>query len=282
MTTETMTGTASAAVRPVTTGGRAGLLWAQVRAELVSTARTGEFLVGAIAIPALLYAMIGLPAASRTLPDGSSVGAVLLVSWTSYGVVSLALFTFGEYVAHDRRSGWTRTMRTTPLPWSGYLAAKVVVGLVAATAIVVATGLLAATLGGVEVGAAVWLRFVGTMLAGLLCLAPIGFAIAYLARPRAAATVANVVFLPLSFLSGFFVPLQELPRVVQQVAVVLPSHHLGQLAWRQFASPADVATWLGRTPAPLAVNVAVLLAGAAVFGLLAVLGARREAVLRRG
>jgi ABC-2 type transport system permease protein len=279
--TPTSAPTAEAA-RPTENRGVTGLVVLQARTELRSTGRSIEFLIGAVAIPALLFAMIGLPSADRLLPGGTRAGAMLLVAWTSYGIVSLAIFTFGEYVAHDRAGGWTRTMRTTPLPAWGYLAAKLVVGVLCAAAIVASTSALAATAGGVTVSAGVWIRFALVMLLGLLTLSTLGFAIAYLARPRAAAATANLLFLPLSFLSGFFVPLSQLPTSVQNLAGLLPTHHLGQLAWRQFAPTSDVEHWIGGPLASAATNTAWLAGSCMVFALLASWSARREAANRRG
>lgn len=270
------------AVRPTPNGGTGGLVALQAGTELLSTGRSIEFLIGAVAIPALLFAMIGLPAADRLLPGGTSAGAMLLVAWASYGIVSLAIFTFGEYVAHDRRGGWTRTMRTTPLPAWGYLVSKLVVGVLCAVAIVASTSALAATAGGVAVPAGVWIRFALVMLLGLVTLSTLGFAIAYLARPRAAAATANLLFLPLSFLSGFFVPLSQLPASAQELAGFLPTHHLGQLAWRQFAPVSDVEHWIGGPLASPATNVVWLVGSCVAFALLARWGARREAANRRG
>jgi ABC-2 type transport system permease protein len=46
-----------------------------------------------------------------------------------------------------------------------------------------------------------------------------------------APAVANLVYLPLSFASGLFMPLSQLPAFVRRLAVYLPAYHYGQLAW---------------------------------------------------
>ena len=56
------------------------------------------------------------------------------------------------------------------------------------------------------------------MLAGVLAFSALGFAIALLARPRAAAVISNLIFLPLAFASGFFMPLSELPAAMRTIA----------------------------------------------------------------
>src|SRR5690606_2177959 len=105
-------------------------------------------------------AMFGLPNASSELPGGTTIGLALFVSLCAYGVVSLAIFTFGEDVAGDRRRGWLRTMSATPLPVAGYLAGKVVTALAYGVVIVGATGLLAVIAGGVRLEFTQWVAVV--------------------------------------------------------------------------------------------------------------------------
>ncbi|MER3444647.1 MAG: hypothetical protein C4333_11245 [Meiothermus sp.] len=62
--------------------------------------------------------------------------------------------------------------------------------------------------------------------AGGLSLSTLGFALGYLARPKAASTIANLVYLPLSFASGFFFPLSRLPEFLREMAPYLPTYHI--------------------------------------------------------
>jgi ABC-2 type transport system permease protein len=54
--------------------------------------------------------------------------------------------------------------------------------------------------------------FVGTLLKG-----------------QGAPGLLNLVYLPMAFLSGLWLPLSMLPRMLQQIAPVWPSYHLNQL-----------------------------------------------------
>jgi ABC-2 type transport system permease protein len=57
--------------------------------------------------------------------------------------------------------------------------------------------------------------------------------------------VANLIYVPLSFASGLFIPVAQLPSFAQQVAPYLPTYHYGQLAWSAIgASSESVATSL--------------------------------------
>jgi len=254
----------------------------QVQVEFAATLRAAEFVGGALAIPVILYAMFGLPVARQMLPDGTSVGAMMAVSFSAYGVVSLSIFTFGDELAKERGRGWTRTLRATPLSEGIHLAGKTVMALGHSLLIVVLIALVATLAGGVDLPLSSWVRVTAMLLVGVLTFSTIGFALAYLVRPKAASMIANLVFLPLSFCSGFFFPLQQLPDFLQRVAPYLPTYHYGQLAWQQVASDLDVEAFVGFAPQGTGVHLAWMLGCFVAFGALAVYAAGREAVARRG
>lgn len=278
-TTDTTNTTNASGARP--NGGRLGLLALAAWTELRSSARSAEFAVGALGIPVLLYAMFGLPNVSE-LDGGTPLRTAMLVSLSAYGVVSLAIFTFGENVAKERGRGWTRTLRATPLPLGVHLLGKTVTAVAHAALIVVAMSVLAATAGGVDLPAGTWIAFAATMLAGVLAFSALGFAIALLARPRAATVISNLIFLPLAFASGFFVPLSELPATVRTIAPWLPTFHFGQLAYRIVMPADDVEDLTGVTTGSLATHLAWVAVATICLGGLALLAGRREALTRRG
>ncbi len=269
-------------VRAQANGGRAGLLALQVLTEVRASLRSPEFAVGAVLIPVILYAMFGLTNAANELPGGTTFGLVMLLALGCYGVVTLAIVVFGEDVAKDRGRGWLRTLRATPFPTGVYLVGKVGAALVHGVLIVAAMSLLAAFAGGVRLSLADWAVYGALMLAGVVLFSPLGFAIAYLAKPRAAAVIANVIFLPLAFASGFFVPLAELPEVMQDLAPFLPTYHFGQLVYGALIPAGDVTAFTGVATQPMAVHLAWVLGSAAVLAAAAMTAARREAVTRRG
>ena len=273
---------ASTEARAHPTGGRSGLLALQVLTEIRSSLRSPEFAVGAMLIPVLLYAMFGLTNASNRLPGGTTFGLIMLLALSCYGVVTLAIVVFGEDVAKDRGRGWLRTLRATPFPTGVYLVGKLGAALVHGLLIVVAMAVLAGTAGGVALSGREWAVYGASMLAGVVLFSPLGFAIAYLARPRVAAVIANLIFLPLAFASGFFVPLSQLPEVMGDVARFLPTYHFGQLVYRALVPSGDVEAFTGAATQPVAVHLVWVVGAAVLLGAAALLAARREAVTRRG
>jgi ABC-2 type transport system permease protein len=262
-------------------GGRLGLLALATWTELRSCARSAEFAVGVVAIPVLLCMMFGLPNPNE-LDGGTTIRTAMLVSLSAYGIVSLAIFSFGEHVARERGRGWTRTLRATPLPISVHLVGKAIAAVAHAALIVVAMSVLAATAGDIDLPATTWIAFGATMLAGLLAFSALGFAIALLARPRAATVISNLIFLPLAFASGFFVPLSELPATMRTIAPWLPTFHFGQLAYRTVMPAHDVEDLTGIPTGPVAAHLAWVAAATIALAALALAAGRREAVSRRG
>lgn len=257
-----------------------GLIALHARIEVEQMRRSTEAVLSIVAIPALLYAMFAM-SNDNTFVDGGAMFKTLAVgSFTAYGVLTLALFTFGGDVARERGRGWLRTLRATPIPIGSYIVAKLAMGLVYGVLILVAIAVLA-VIGGADVTASQWALLTLAVVGGVLAFSTVGFAIAFLARPRGANAVATLAFLPLSFASGFFVPLSELPGVFRDIAPYLPTYHYGQLVWRIVGTDADAAALTDLAADPLSVHIAWVV-GAAIVGLIvAVAAAKREAVTRR-
>jgi ABC-2 type transport system permease protein len=253
--------TAAHAVAPL---GR--MLLVQTWSELRIRWRIPAFSLTVVALPVLFFTFFGLPFARQTRPDGISLGAYLLASFAAYGVGSVMVFGFGIGVATERGLKVDVLMRATPLPPAIAIAAKVLNALVYALlslVILIAYGTL---VGGVRQDLTVWLSMIGRLLAGSVPFIALGFAIGYLCGPNVAPAVANLIYLPLSFASGLFLPLSQLPGFVRELAPYLPAYHYGQLAWGA----------VGAQTERLGVSLAWLAGYTALFLAIAIRAYRRE------
>lgn len=243
------------------------MFFAQLRCELLMRWRIPAFSITNLALPIMFFTFFALPVARLPYRDGVSVGAYLLASFGAYAVGSVAVYGFGIGVATERGMKVDLLMRATPLPAAVHIGAKLVTALVfslISLSLLIAYGTL---VGGVERDPAVWVAVVARLLAGSPPFITLGFAIGYLAGPHAAPGVANLVYLPLAFGSGLFVPIEQLPGFVQAMAPLLPNYHHAQLAWGA----------LGAGREPLGVSLAWLAFYTAGFGALALRGYRRDA-----
>ena len=260
--------------RPAT--GTARLLMTQVTMEVRRYHRIPEYFIGVEVLPIILYAMFGLGDAGKILPLGTDIGAMMFVSIGCYGVVSEALFSFGGELAEERSKGWLRRLRATPMPMWVYFAGKVALNLVFTLVSLAGMAAVAVVVGHVTFDPSRLVATITILLTGVVLFSTTGSAIAYWVRPRAVSTIVNLVFLPLSFLSGFFYPLDQLPDVFAKVAQVLPTYHFGQLAWGVMAPAQDVASFGNPPSGSTLTHLAVVLSWFVGCGILTVLGYRRE------
>jgi ABC-2 type transport system permease protein len=207
------------------------MLLAQTRSELLMRWRVPAFSVTNLALPIVFFTFFGLPVAHLVRGDGVNVGAYLLASFGAYAVGNVMVYGFGIGVANERGMKIDRLMRASPLPPMVFMLAKVVTALIfALLALVLLIG-FGIVVGKIHETPAVWATIIARLLAGSLPFIALGFAIGYWTGPHAAPAVANLIYLPLSFASGLFVPLDQLPGFVRALAPFLPSYHYAQLAW---------------------------------------------------
>ena len=215
------------------------MLVAQTRSEMRMRGRTPAFSLTNLVLPVLFFTFFGLPFARQTLPNGTSMGAYLLASFAAYAVGSVMVFGFGIGVAIERGMKVDLLMRATPLPPAVAILAKVLNALAFSLLSIVVLIVYGIVVGGVRQDLTVWINIVARLLAGSLPFIALGFAIGYGSGPNAAPAFANLIYLPLSFASGLFMPLHQLPAFVQRIAPYLPSYHYGQLAWSAVGAPSE-------------------------------------------
>jgi ABC-2 type transport system permease protein len=197
--------------------------------EFLKLVRLPIFAATTVALPLMFYVIFGITFAGEQA-RGVGVTTYMLVTYGAFGVIGAALFGFGVSVAVERGQGWMRLKRVAPMPPLAYFVAKVAMSLAVATIIVLAMFVLAATLGGVRLDPQQWAAVGLALIAGALPFSAMGLAFGYLVGPNSAPAVLNLVWLPMAFASGLWIPISQLPEVVQSVAVALPPYHFVQLA----------------------------------------------------
>ena len=197
--------------------------------EFLKLIRLPIFAATTIALPLMFYVIFGITFAGEQA-GGVGMTTYMLVTYGAFGVIGAALFGFGVSVAMERGQGWMRLKRVAPMPPLAYFVAKVVMSLAVATIIVLAMFTLGALVGGVRLDPQQWVAVGLALVAGALPFSAMGLAFGYLVGPNSAPAVLNLAWLPMAFASGLWIPISQLPDVVQLVAVALPPYHFVQLA----------------------------------------------------
>lgn len=200
----------------------------ETKYEFVRMLRTRAFSLSVIGFPVMFYLLFG--SSSRH----GMYARYLIPGYSCMGVVSACLFGIGMGIALERAQGWLELKQASPMPGMAYVGAKVVSCAAFALLIVAALLVLGVTVGGATVTAGEALRLTGIVLAGSVPFTAMGLLIALLVPPNAGPGVINLIYLPMSFASGFWMPVSVLPHWLQRIAPALPTYHLAQLALHTF------------------------------------------------
>jgi ABC-2 type transport system permease protein len=203
--------------------------------EFLKLVRIPVFAISTIAFPLMFYVIFGLTFGDQTA-GGVGVTTYMLATYGAFGVIGAALFGFGVSVAMERGQGWMRLKRVSPMPPLAYFVAKVVMAAAVSGLIIVALFVLGASVGGVRMPAGQWIGLALVLVAGALPFSAMGLAFGYLVGPNSAPAVLNLVYLPMAFASGLWIPISQLPAPVQTAAPFLPPYHFAQLALGTFGA----------------------------------------------
>jgi ABC-2 type transport system permease protein len=202
---------------------------AQTRATLLFYWRVPTFFIFSMALPVMFYLFFGLPFAHQKLPDGTLVGTIVMAHMGAYAVSSVLVFNIGIGRANNRAQKLDLLQRATPLPTWVVILADAIGATVLALVSVVVLFVVATIGGGVSLSPEGWVLLPIRLVLGALPLLGLGLAIGYGSGPNAAPALCNLIYLPMSFASGLFIPLQNLPDFIHKVAPYLPTYHYSQL-----------------------------------------------------
>jgi ABC-2 type transport system permease protein len=208
----------------------AAILVAETKYEFLKLIRMPGFAAPVFFFPIMFYVIFGLSFGAARATASSTMASYMLASMGAFGVIGAAMFSLGVYVASERGQGWLTVKRASPMPMSTYLGAKILVAMIFGAIIVAALFALGATFGHVSLSPAAWLSLAAALVGGAIPFCAFGLAIGYLAGPTSAQPIVNLLYLPMAFASGLWMPLEILPQFVQRIAPFLPPFHLSQLA----------------------------------------------------
>lgn len=235
----------------------------EARSECLRYMRNPSFMLPIMLFPAMFYLLFGVLMAKS---NGADAARYLLASYGVFGVMSPGLFGFGVSLALERDSGLLTFKRALPMPPGAYLLGKMIMAMVAAAGVILLLLAMAFTLGHVtlaasQVGA---LLLVGVL--GVLPFCALGMFVGTVFQGQGAPGVLQLIYLPMSFMSGLWFPLPMLPKFLQQIAPIWPSYHLDMLALAA----------VGMNKQPLFAHVLMLLGFSAGFLVLAARRLRRH------
>ena len=238
----------------------------ETKYEFLKALRMPQYSLPTILFPIVFYVFFGVFFGKRDT-GGVTMAQYLIATYGAFGVIGAALFGFGVSVAIERGQGWLEVKRTTPMPIGAYFFAKLVMSMIFSAIIVLLLMAVGVMWGGVSLDPLQAVVLLAVLVTGSITFCALGLALGFIAGPNSAAPIVNLIYLPLGFLSGLWVPILFLPKPVQTLALWLPPYHFSQLALR--------VTGGSRGESVLG-HIGAMAAAAVVFGAIAYLGYRRD------
>jgi ABC-2 type transport system permease protein len=234
----------------------------ETRSEVVRYLRNPAFMLPMLAFSTVFYVMFGI-----VLNHGNAdAQRYLLASYATFGVMGPGLFGFGVSLGAERENGLLMLKRAMPMPPLAYLLGKMAMAMLMAgivMSLLLSLGLFAAR---VPLSIAQLAAMFATGVFGVLPFCALGLLVGTLAKGQAAPGIVNLVYLPMAFLSGLWLPLAMLPKVLGRIAPIWPSTHLNAL----------MQTAAGMRHGGIAIHLLALAGFAIAFLLLAARRLRRH------
>ena len=232
----------------------------EVKYESLRMLRSPGFSIPFLVLPVPVYLFFGVMLAAPAVAKNPGVANYLFSGFSVFAVMGPALFGVGCVLAIEREAGFLKLKRALPAPGGAHLVAKGAMSMVFAAAAVLTLLVAGSALGTISLSASQLLVMTVVMTAGALPFAAIGLFIGAHVPANVAPAIANLVFLPMLWLSGLFIPL---PKFLERWAVIWPAFHLNQaaLGW------AGVSEFSFLAPG---ISAAVLTGVTVIFGGLAI------------
>ncbi|WP_150275393.1 ABC transporter permease [Paenibacillus tepidiphilus] len=205
------------------------LIIGQCKAELLRIFRNPYFIFWSLAMPILFYFLF-TRVINTGAEDAGEWRAHYLMSMAAFSVMGSSIMTLGIRLVQERNQGWNTYIRITPLPAYAFFLGKMV-GQTAVHVFSVICIFAAGYVNGVELSSGQWIFSGLWIVAGSLPFLALGTLIGMMKRVDTASGVSNVLYMGLAIAGGMWMPLEILPKTVQEIGHWLPSYNYGSGAW---------------------------------------------------
>jgi len=160
------------------------------------------------------------------------------------GIVASSFLNMVITITAQRESGVLKRRRSTPVPAWVLIASRALTSVILAIVLVVAMVAIGRILYGVHLPSSTIPAFALAVIVGAACFCCLSFAVAgFIRNADSAQPTIQAIVLPLYFISGVFVPKDQLSHTLQDIANVFPISHLDNALFKAF-DPATTGSGL--------------------------------------
>lgn len=211
---------------------------ALARTEIRRLSRNKRYTIFSLALPVVLYLVVA-PSVKHATAYGVAYAAYYMVAMASFGAFSGALTGNAQRIAQERKDGWVRQLRLTPLPANAYVIAKVIASMVTTVPAVVIVLALGRFVGGVYLAGWKWLAIGAAIWLGTMTFAALAVAIGYRFDPDTVQPIALFVYLVMSVLGGIWF---ALTGFLGKIGQILPTYQIVRIGTDVIGNQAVSAT----------------------------------------
>jgi ABC-2 type transport system permease protein len=205
------------------------LLASQFRADLRVFWRNPQSRYFTLLLPIVFLVIFAAIFNGVTVVDGKPIDITTyyVPSIMTLGIISASYVNLTQAIVAQREAGVLKRTRATPVPAAVVIASRAAVGVVVALVMSGLLLLIGRLAYGVHVPGSTISGVIVAVIVGAASFCCLGFAISTrIGAADAAAPVTNLTVLPLYFISGVFVPEDQIPSLLRAIADVFPIRHL--------------------------------------------------------
>jgi ABC-2 type transport system permease protein len=174
------------------------------RTEIHRLRRNRRYLIFTVGLPVILY-LIFAKAANTTI-YGVDFSAYYMVAMATFGAFAGTLNGNSIRISEERKVGWIRQLRLTPLPANAYVIAKILTSMATTIPSIVIVFLLGRFYGHVHLPAWQWLVIAVVIWLGSTIFAALAVAIGYRYPPDQAQPITIMCYFVFATLGGIWYP----------------------------------------------------------------------------
>lgn len=218
--------------------GKAGLLLAEAGTQTKVFFRTTVAAFFTLVLPLMFLVMINFFVPDE--PGGPPASQFITPALAVFGMVTATFTNLAINTSMARDGGILKRVAGTPLPlWvhlGGRILSAILVGLLSVALMLV----VGWTVFDVDIPWSGMPLFALLLILGAATFSALGLAVAAVTpSARAAPAIANFIILPLAFISGIFIPLENAPDWMETVASLLPLEPMASAAIDVFTPDGD-------------------------------------------
>lgn len=204
--------------------------YTETKFETLMALRTPAFAIPFLLLPPLIYLMFGVIMMTPESLEGDLGPGIVNCLFSGFSVMACMMAgIFGGCigVSMERENGLLKLKRALPMPPAANLVAKMAMSMIVtvlAIGLIVLVALLADT---ITLSIAQVMTIWATLAICTIPMFSIGYCIGAFASASASPAWGNLVFLPMMWLSGLFIPL---PAFLESWTVIWPAFHANQVA----------------------------------------------------